>query len=632
MGYLSGAPNGKLYLGNVKWSNDYSNVLLFPTRIVRNKFFTDNFTLIKEDIIYINPNKYVDIRKKIKDVETLNYLFYSNDDDISDTNYCCFITGYDYIAPRTTRLYLEIDVFQMYHYTTTYYQSFIDRAHILKSSDVYGAWNTNTAFTTPEPIGFGADVENEVLLTDSQHPHLFRTEDFVPRMFLKTLSYPWTDLAHPIYTITDPSTGTQTPSVAPITWTYGGRGSDGNLLGYFLIDIHNLSNNSRSQLIQYYGYDNYWWVNGETFRDHIDILASSHNHYGDLLSFVYLPNWIIDDTGMTIIPSGNDYPILFNGTSLKLIKDNRYVTLNSNAMPINKNTLGNGYSPRNKKLLTSLARAYKIYNQNGLAIPIKPELLTEDYIQCTLLSRPASETFKLIINNYDTFNKFFNLPYHFENSIGYNSNVGVAQQTNAEILERQKVALHTSQTANWINLGMGYAGRTIGTAGSMAGGGTSEAISGTMNFIEDTMGTMTSAMTMLANNRVSEASMSASLNSAYSSIGASFGYDNDKINMHSQYTVIKLAECNPLVEQCKIMDNFFDMFGYAIQKHANPSSYFSTRSNWNYIKTDNINLRCEAPASYENKLKSIFNGGVTIWHSDSNGSDSLYGNYSNSNI
>ena len=61
MSYANGNPNGKLYVGNVKWSNDYKNVMLFDTRIKRNEFLESHLTLLKENVIFINPNRYVDI-------------------------------------------------------------------------------------------------------------------------------------------------------------------------------------------------------------------------------------------------------------------------------------------------------------------------------------------------------------------------------------------------------------------------------------------------------------------------------------------------------------------------------------------------------------------------------------------
>lgn len=79
-------PNGKLYIGNVKWSNDYKNVMLFASAEARDTFLKSHLTLIKSNVIFYNPNGYIDVKKKIENVESINYALYINDSDISDTS------------------------------------------------------------------------------------------------------------------------------------------------------------------------------------------------------------------------------------------------------------------------------------------------------------------------------------------------------------------------------------------------------------------------------------------------------------------------------------------------------------------------------------------------------------------
>ena len=38
------------------------------------------------------------------------------------------------------------------------------------------------------------------------------------------------------------------------------------------------------------------------------------------------------------------------------------------------------------------------------------------------------------------------------------------------------------------------------------------------------------------------------------------------------------------------------------------------RSNWNYIQVANCNIKVSAPNDDVNKLKQMFESGVTIWH------------------
>ena len=65
-------------------------------------------------------------------------------------------------------------------------------------------------------------------------------------------------------------------------------------------------------------------------------------------------------------------------------------------------------------------------------------------------------------------------------------------------------------------------------------------------------------------------------------------------------------------EYCKIIDKFFDQFGYQVNILKTPSIH--TRTNWNYLKTKNCNFTGDIPQEYMCKIKAIFDNGITFWH------------------
>lgn len=67
-------------------------------------------------------------------------------------------------------------------------------------------------------------------------------------------------------------------------------------------------------------------------------------------------------------------------------------------------------------------------------------------------------------------------------------------------------------------------------------------------------------------------------------------------------------------EYAKIIDNFFSMYGYLVNTVKIPN--LNTRTNWNYIKTNNANLVGDIPQKDLEELKEMFNRGVTIWHNE----------------
>lgn len=68
-------------------------------------------------------------------------------------------------------------------------------------------------------------------------------------------------------------------------------------------------------------------------------------------------------------------------------------------------------------------------------------------------------------------------------------------------------------------------------------------------------------------------------------------------------------------EYAKIIDDYFSMYGYKVNEIKVPN--LNTRTNWNYIKTQNINLVGNMPQKDADELKEIFNTGVTLWHNPS---------------
>ena len=65
-------------------------------------------------------------------------------------------------------------------------------------------------------------------------------------------------------------------------------------------------------------------------------------------------------------------------------------------------------------------------------------------------------------------------------------------------------------------------------------------------------------------------------------------------------------------EYAKVIDKFFDQFGYQVNILKTPSIH--TRSNWNYLKTKSCNFTGDIPQEYMTRIKSIFDKGITFWH------------------
>lgn len=68
-------------------------------------------------------------------------------------------------------------------------------------------------------------------------------------------------------------------------------------------------------------------------------------------------------------------------------------------------------------------------------------------------------------------------------------------------------------------------------------------------------------------------------------------------------------------EYAKIVDDFFTMYGYKVNRLKVPET--TSRTYWNFVKTIGANIIGDFPQTDLEELKQIFNNGVTIWHDPS---------------
>lgn len=76
-------------------------------------------------------------------------------------------------------------------------------------------------------------------------------------------------------------------------------------------------------------------------------------------------------------------------------------------------------------------------------------------------------------------------------------------------------------------------------------------------------------------------------------------------------------------ELAKMIDSYFDMFGYATNQVKLPN--LTSRESWNYVKTNDVIIEGSMPVEAMNNIKRMFNNGVRFWHGD------FVGNYALTN-
>ena len=65
-------------------------------------------------------------------------------------------------------------------------------------------------------------------------------------------------------------------------------------------------------------------------------------------------------------------------------------------------------------------------------------------------------------------------------------------------------------------------------------------------------------------------------------------------------------------EYIRVLEDFFKKFGYAYNRVEIPNLH--TRKSWDYIRTVDCNVQANINNESLEKIKTIFDNGVTIWH------------------
>lgn len=300
---------------------------------------------------------------------------------------------------------------------------------------------------------------------------------------------------------------------------------------------------------------------------------------GDAVQNVYVvPKKVVDDTSTDLQYSGQNSPVTYN-------------------IEVDKQTTLNGYTPINKKLLTYPYNYLILDNNNGTSNILQYEMFSTDKCNFEVAGVPTlGGSIKCVPLNYKGESRY--------------------QQEGIMAGKFPTCSWVNDLYTNWItqnsvNIGLGVAsaGLTIaGGIGMMATGG--GAVAGA--------GTVVSGGMAIANQLGQIYEHSLVPNSAKGNIN---GGDINTCYQMNKFYFIKMSIKE---EYARIIDNYFSMFGYKINRVKVPN--ITGRSNWNYVKTINCNFDGNIPQTDLNIIRAMFDNGTTLWHNPS----TIY-DYSNSN-
>lgn len=259
----------------------------------------------------------------------------------------------------------------------------------------------------------------------------------------------------------------------------------------------------------------------------------------------------------------------------------------------------NGYTPKNKKLLTYPYVAINMSNGQGNNAVYHQELFTKDSNSKLRFQIEACLTPGCSIRCYPIYYKGEALPYDESLVLGKYPQLNWTTDTYTNWLTQNGVNIASDVGAGLLKIiGAGSIAASTGnvSAGAIALTGATEVFN-SMNsiyqhsFVGDTAkGNINCGDVITAN-----------LNNTF----------------HWYLMTIKR-------EYAEMIDHYFDMYGYKVNRLATPNIH--KRVNWDYIKTIDVNIEGNIPEKDLEKIRSLFNNGCTFWHNTS-----TFLNYSASN-
>lgn len=531
---VSITPQGDIYLCKTPLENDYKNQLTFSNATSQFNYFNSKVFKTLDNYTYIKHDNIIKVGLNIDEIIGCNYLFYRNE-GFSNKWYYCFITNMEYVNENCTSITFETDVWQTYQFNLTYKQCFVEREHV--NDDTVGL------HTIPENLDTGDYIiDNKIKNND------YGTNEIC--FILATTMYPY---------ITQ---------------------NDGK---WYLDGGNSTPCNVYNSILS--GLEYFWYINtpaGITQLQHT-IQAFNNSGQGEAIYMMFIaPTRCFEK-----VYDGDQTNYTWG--SVKQKQGSYNTTWGSLATEdIYRPTTLNGYTPRNKKLLTYPYCYILMNNGNGGNAIYYYEMFKNDdqngilYFQienticpgCSIFLRPVQ--YKL---NDPTFKDTMDgLPLGKYPMCSWNSDAYI-----------------NWLTQNSANIKFGYLSQAFNVGANIMQQNPIGAVNSGINLISNVM--------QLYNKR-DTATPQAEGNTNSGDVIYSMGE-----------TTFTCYQMSIKEEYARIIDKYFDMFGYKVNIVKLPN--ITGRTNWNYVKTIDCNIEGDIPQQHLQLLRQMFNNGVTLWHNAS---------------
>lgn len=520
-------PQTELRLLKTPLEQDSEHTLSFNNMSAQTSYFLSQTFKAYSDFTYQRESQSVVVSEPYDTICTCNYLMYKNN-GFTNKYFYAFISKMEYVSENSTRIYFTIDSLQTWYFNINYNRTFVEREHV--NDDSLGA------NTVPEGLECG-----ELTMCHAPTVYLNNPTDYYICLAVSEDPY---------------------ESIEAFD------------------TVHRKYNGIFSGL---------YYIGCKTFNDATNVVAiyDSTGKADAIYSIFMIPKTFITSL---LTPQEWKYPTV--GTAqytaeVYLIPDMSNSDIIGGIEGIYPTTIGNNYTPRNKKLLTFPFNYMVLSNNSGGDVVYKYEDFTYDNNS----PKPVFSVQGSICPGCS----MKAIPFKYKNSTGENYNFGL-------MLGKLPVCSWSSDVyTNWLTQN-GINTEIHGLFGAV--GGLAEGVNGNPSGI---------ASGALAIYDAVHAHTVADLIPAQAKGNINAGDINFSYSNNGGLTLYYMSLRN---EFASIIDEYFDKFGYKINRVKVPN--ITGRRNWNYVKTIDCNFTGNLPQEDLDKIKAIFNRGVTFWHNANN--------------
>ena len=554
--------------------------LTFENEVAQKEYFQAHCVRTINNCSYQARTSKIRVKGYVEEFSNVNYGYYDNTYDGKTKRYYFFIASREFVSKDLTYLNIYIDVVQTWMFNMSFGQCMIERCHV--DSDEIGE------NTYPESFELG----NLVTVKSDSFDEL-----------------------------------------------------EGNVC-YFMATTDEDSFTGCKFGKTYSGYTLKCYEESETAILTQDIKDMMTSGKADAIAFIFTyPREFLTDTIFDYIKTGQsiiDMPLV-----TKQFKFNPDL--------VEFKYKGNKYKPKNKKLFSYPYNFITVTNNSGGNVVLKHEEFINPSemvfnIDSVLAQNPTFELtplnysgkqysyedsislqgFGLCSWNNDNYSNWY---ANHKNSLNAQSQNAIASFNAGN--QAGEMAWETGNENSRLSTQVGYAG-----AGMTAGAGIGNLLSGNLG------GAWNSAANSAFQAYQTDVSRQQSLNSLNNDLSTRYLMNNTSYQNANRSLMASIQDAKVQPNTCKgdttasgidmargtntfyirqtaikpeyakMIDMYFQMYGYQVNKVGYPSYYMNTRKKWNYVKTVGCVVLGNIPLEDKREIESIYNNGITFWHGD----------------